>query len=139
MLKGGDDDDDEEEEDPSLCQKFLKQALVLEILLGLVGGICMIALTFQTASMGLDAVALVTVILFSVCDARGVDVILATMRVATPTDLLREDIDGEWVLPAQVINSIDVPEYDYEEYEEDGDAVGKGYAGMGETDPLNIS
>jgi hypothetical protein len=128
IVKGGNDSDladEDEEEDENCCSRFLKPMLVLEIILALVGGICLILLGFRVPSMMFDKITCFIVLLFSAIDARGVDVIFATMRVATPTDLLIKDIDGDWHLPNNIINSIAVDEDGYE-YEVDGDTMGKG-------------
>lgn len=117
------EDEVEENDDPTLCERFLKPMLVIEIVLAFVGGLNLLLLGFRVPSMVLDAVTLFCVLAFAVLDARGIDVIFAKMRVATPTDLLVKDIDGEWALPAPVIKSIAVDDDIEDDY--DGDVVGK--------------
>jgi hypothetical protein len=120
------DDEEENEEEFDCCQRNVKMVLMLEIFFAAVAAICLFIIGFRASSMSLDLVAYFAILLFAFCDAKGVEVIFANMRVATPSDLLIKDMHetGDYVFPMQIIDSIEPTENELDD-EADAETVGK--------------
>jgi len=112
VLRGGDYEEDEDEEEAELTcrESILKPMLFAEILVGTAMTL-IILLAAAHVHEKYDGLWMLGLFLFSLIDARGVQVIFSAMRVATPVDLMVYDEDKEeWHLPGPVINTISIEE-----------------------------